>query len=92
MHRDVVTEAPPGSMTVGSNDKTEHHIILIPHRVLSVQGHPEFNGSTIKVLLDSRFERGLFGQEIYDEALPCVSKEHDAIQTGQGIIRFILDM
>jgi hypothetical protein len=90
MHRDIVTIPPPEAVSIGRNKCTEHQVLEIPGRMLSVQGHPEFNDHVVKVLLDGRFEKGLFGQEVYDDALACVTEPHDGIPVGLGILNFVL--
>ena len=38
MHRDIVTVAPPDALVIGSNDNCACQALIIPDRVLSVQG------------------------------------------------------
>ena len=38
MHRDIVTVAPPDALIIGSNDNCACQALIIPDRVLSVQG------------------------------------------------------
>lgn len=38
MHRDIVSEPPPGATIIGSNANCECQAMIIPDRVLSVQG------------------------------------------------------
>jgi GMP synthase-like glutamine amidotransferase len=101
MHRDIVTVAPEGSVIIGSNDNCECQALIIPERVLSVQGtsliysmltsgHPEFNQAIVEFLLENRFGKGLFGKDVFDEALPHAADEDDGIKVGEGIMNFIL--
>ena len=91
MHRDIVSVAPPGSKIIGSNEKCECQAVVIPGRVLCVQGHPEFNQPVVEFLLDNRYHMGLFAKEVYDEALPHAADEHDGVKVAEGILNFICD-
>jgi GMP synthase-like glutamine amidotransferase len=100
MHRDIVTVAPPGSTIIGSNDNCACQAMIIPDRVLSVQGtliwslwliigHPEFNRDIVEFLLDNRFAKGLFSRDEYDEAFPHAADEDDGVKIGEGIMNFL---
>jgi len=92
MHRDIVTVAPPGARVFGSNDNCACQAMLIPGRVLSVQGHPEFNQPIVEFLLKNRFGKGLFSKVVYEEAFPHAADQHDGIQVAEGIMNFVLDV
>jgi hypothetical protein len=53
-------------------------------------GHPEFNQAIVEFLLENRFGKGLFGKDVFDEALPHAADEDDGIKVGEGIMNFIL--
>lgn len=89
MHRDIVTVAPSGATIIGSNEKCECQAFVIPGRVLCVQGHPEFNQPVVEFLLENRFHKGLFGQDVFDEAYPRAADEHDGVKVAEGILNFI---
>ena len=38
MHRDIVSVPPPAAVIIGSNENCECQAMIIPDRVLSVQG------------------------------------------------------
>ena len=103
MHRDIVTVAPPDAETIGSNEKCACQAFIIPGRVLSVQGltisnslltsgHPEFNKEIVEFLARNRFEKGLFGKEVFDEAYPHTADDHDGVKVAEGIINFVSEV
>jgi hypothetical protein len=57
-----------------------------------ISGHPEFNQPIVEFLLENRFGKGLFGKDVFDEALPHAKDEHDGINVGEGIMKFISSM
>jgi len=53
-------------------------------------GHPEFNQGIIEFLLQNRFFRGLFSEDVFDEAFPHAAEEDDGLNVGEGIMNFIM--
>lgn len=62
-----------------------------PGRVLSFQGHPEFNPRVSKSWLDQRYEEGEFSEDMYDEALSTLDDEHDGPAILGVICQFLLE-
>jgi hypothetical protein len=46
----------------------------------------------VEFLLENRFSKGLFGKDVFDEALPHAKDEHDGVNVGAGIMNFISSM
>jgi hypothetical protein len=53
MHRDIVTIAPPSARVFGSNDNCACQALLMPGRVLSVQG---LNFHSVLIVRSSRVQ------------------------------------
>ena len=83
---------PEGFEIIGSNAICACQAMKLGDRVLSVQGHPEFNKEIVEFLLENRYSKGLFEREVLDEAFPKASDEHDGIKVGEGILNFILEV
>lgn len=69
MHRDVVLHYPPGVEKLGYTPRTEVPALYVQNRLISVQGHPEFDGAIVAAIAQSRYDMGLFDQELYDDAM-----------------------
>jgi len=60
--------------------------------ILLTSGHPEFDKQIIEYILNFRLEGGLFSEDVYNEAFPRASEEHEGDKVGESIIKFILDI
>ena len=90
MHKDIVFECPSGVQPLGSTDRCRVQGMFIPERVISVQGHPEFTEEILTEILEVRHEQGVFGDEIYEEAMARVGKKHDGLMVGKRFVQFLL--
>lgn len=59
-------------------------------RLITVQGHPEFNGEIVADITQSRYEQGLFTQQDYDDAMSRVHLPHHGAQCAYVFIKFLL--
>jgi len=91
MHKDLVYHYPAGVQELGSSDSCEVQGMYIPQRVLSVQGHPEFTEDIVRELLENRHRLGIFGDEIFEEAMGRVGRGQDGVVVGQAFVRFLMD-
>ena len=91
MHKDEVYEAPPGVDVWGHTEMCQIHGMWKEGVLLTLQGHPEYNGDIVSEVLDARLEAGVFTQEQYDEAKSRVYATHDGVVVGAEILRFFLD-
>ncbi|KAK4080521.1 hypothetical protein Trihar35433_1626 [Trichoderma harzianum] len=89
MHRDAVLTVPSGLTNLGSSATCPIQILYKPGRVLSFQGHPEFdepiNGELLNV------ERNIFGEEAFQDAIKRVDRPHDGVRLSSRIMEFFLD-
>ncbi|KAJ5434611.1 hypothetical protein N7491_005206 [Penicillium cf. griseofulvum] len=81
MHRDIVFDAPAGCTNLATSPKCEVQGLYLAKRVLSVQGHPEYNEGIMSCLLEARHDNGIFDDELYK----------DGWLIAKAIARFILD-
>lgn len=91
MHRDVVFSYPPMVEPLGHNARCDVQGMYIKDRLITVQGHPEFNGVIVSELLERRHAQGIFNDEQYDEGMSRVNKSQDGTIIGAAFIRFLLD-
>ncbi|RAK81312.1 Aldedh-domain-containing protein [Aspergillus fijiensis CBS 313.89] len=79
MHRDVVFEVPPGCVNLGSSLICGIQGLYVPQKVLTVQGHPEYNEFMVSSILKIRYERGVFEEGFYKGGMSRVDKPHDGM-------------
>lgn len=91
MHKDEVYEAPPGVEVIGHTELCAIHGMYKEKKLLTLQGHPEYNGTIVSEVLQARKDAGIFSQEMYDEARSRVYDTHDGIVVGAEILRFLLE-
>ncbi|KAF7553243.1 hypothetical protein G7Z17_g3759 [Cylindrodendrum hubeiense] len=77
VHRDAVVEAPPNVEVIGRSARCGVQISYQPGRILSFQGHPEFNEFIVTEEINERLEQGKFDNDFYKEAMTRVKLEHD---------------
>ncbi|ORY76051.1 class I glutamine amidotransferase-like protein [Protomyces lactucae-debilis] len=87
MHQDIVTIAPPGPRVVGSNAICDIQALYEPKRLFSVQGHPEFNEKTVKLLVEKRVAQGIVPEAYGKDAWNRAGDEHDGLAVGRAILR-----
>ena len=91
MHRDIVFEYPEGVEQLGSNPVCAVQGMYVRKRLITVQGHPEFNEEIMTEILDTRHKMGIFDDEAFDAAMTRVVKPHDGLVVSKAFLRFLLD-
>ncbi|KAJ5399301.1 hypothetical protein N7465_009790 [Penicillium sp. CMV-2018d] len=92
MHRDIVFGTPVDCVNLATSPKCEVQGLYLPKRVLSVQGHPEYNAGIMSCLLEARHDNGIFGDELYKDGLSrLLGESHDGWLVAKAIARFIVD-
>lgn len=89
MHRDAVASLPAGAESLAETEACPVQGFIIPGKVITVQGHPEFTGPIVKEILDSRHEMGILSDEIYKDGVDRVYNEHDGVAIAQAFLRFL---
>jgi GMP synthase (glutamine-hydrolysing) len=90
MHRDIAYEVPAGCLNIGSSPKCEVQGLYIPKRILTVQGHPEYNEFVETKLLEVRHSQGIFDDALFADGMSRVGNKHDGGVVSQAIWRMIL--
>lgn len=91
MHRDQVFGLPAGAELLASTDKCMNHGFIIPKRVITVQGHPEFTEDIMEEILELRHESGLFTDEVYQSGKTRNGDNHDGVLMAQAFLKFLRD-
>ncbi|KAK3339497.1 class I glutamine amidotransferase-like protein [Neurospora tetraspora] len=89
MHRDHVVGVPEGAQLLASTDVCENQGFIIPGKVLTVQGHPEFTTDIMEELLELRRATGLFNEELFGSGVER-NKVDDGVFIAQAFYRFLL--
>ncbi|KAG0582537.1 hypothetical protein M758_3G066700 [Ceratodon purpureus] len=64
VHRDQVSEIPPGAELLASSERTGVEMFSVGEHVLAIQGHPEFYDDVVVDLLDGRLAPMMTKEEI----------------------------
>lgn len=91
MHRDEVASVPEGLVCLGSSARCPVQGMYKPKAVLSLQAHPEFDGFIMEQILRTRRDQGIFGEEVFDEAVGRAGDAHDGAVVAGKIWDFFLD-
>lgn len=89
MHKDIVCYYPQGVEELAWSDKCKVQSMYIPKRVITVQGHPEFNEAIVRELLETRREQNIFDEATYRDAIAKVAKPQDGVLIGEAFLRFL---
>ena len=65
--------------------------MYIPKKAITLQGHPEFTEEIMAELLEARYKRKIFSEEIYREAMTRVGKSQDGVLIAQAFLKFLID-
>ena len=91
MHRDIIYNYPSEVEQLGGSDLCHVQGMYAKGRLISVQGHPEFNGDIVAELLERRHNMGIFTTEEYHEAMARATNHHDGQKVAAAFIRFLLE-
>jgi GMP synthase-like glutamine amidotransferase len=91
MHCDAVFEYPPGVEELTYTQGCKIQGMYIAKRLITVQGHPEFNEEIMRELLTARHELGILDDETFSDAMSRVDKYQDGVVVAQAFLRFLLE-
>lgn len=91
MHRDIVFSYPEGVERLGSSPVCSVQGMYVPKRLISVQGHPEFNSVIMREIIETRHKTGIFDEEAYKTHAKKIDLQHDGVAVGSAFIRFVLE-
>jgi len=60
-------------------------------RLITVQGHPEFNTTIMTEILNTRHDLGIFDDFMFETAMSRVKLHHDGVVVAKAFLRFLLD-
>ena len=89
MHRDVVQYYPEGVEELGYSPACKVQGMYVPRKLLTVQGHPEFNQEIMEEILSTRHKTGIFNDEAYEKHMKKVALQHDGLIVSQAFWRFL---
>ncbi len=91
MHQDIVFKWPPNVEHLAYTPRCDVQAMYIPKRVISVQGHPEFNAEIVTEIAQRRHAQGIFDETLYEDAMSRVNGKHDGDAVAAAFIRFLLE-
>ncbi|RFU29486.1 hypothetical protein B7463_g6851, partial [Scytalidium lignicola] len=91
MHRDAVYRYPEGVEELAYTEKCPVQSMYIAKRLITVQGHPEFNEQIVRELLKARHESGIFDDAAFEESIGRVDKPQDGVVVAQAFLKFLLE-
>ena len=91
MHQDIVYRYPPTVEHLGNSPRCEVQGMYEKGRLITVQGHPEFNEEIMRELLESRHAQGVFGDDVYQDGMDRVANHHDGVAVSRAFVKFLLE-
>ena len=91
MHKDVVFAYPESVEPLGSSSKCENQGMLIPQKLITLQGHPEFTEDIVRELLETRHNQGIFDATMFKDTMSRVGNVHDGVEVSGAFLKFLLD-
>jgi GMP synthase-like glutamine amidotransferase len=91
MHRDIVHAYPSSVSSLGSSPVCAVQGMYTARRLITVQGHPEFNAEIMQEILDTRHATGIFDDEAYATHMRKLELKHDGVVVSQAFLRFLLE-
>ena len=91
MHRDIVFNYPEGVEALGSSPVCEVQGMYVAKKLITVQGHPEFNQEIMTEILETRHAAGIFDDAAFEEHFKKVALPHDGLVVSQAFLRFLLE-
>lgn len=82
---------PEGTEELAYTDKCAVQGMYISKRLITVQGHPEFNEEIVRELLTARHASGVFDVETFDDGIGRVDKYQDGVVVAAAFLRFLLE-
>ncbi|MCJ1479339.1 hypothetical protein MMC13_008024 [Lambiella insularis] len=90
MNRDVVRSCPTGVERLAYTAKASVHGMYVANKLLTIQGHPEFNEQIMKGLLVFRHDAHIIDDDTFEDATARADRHHDGIVVAQAFLRFLL--
>jgi GMP synthase-like glutamine amidotransferase len=91
MHRDIIFYYPEGVEQLGSSPVCSVQGMYKKGRLITVQGHPEFNEEIVREILRARHAMAIFSDEDFEKYMRMAGNPHDGVVVGKAFIEFLLD-
>ena len=91
MHQDMVYTYPTNILPLAHTTRCENQGMYAKNRLITVQGHPEFNAEMVTHILGARHDAGVFKDEIYEDGIKRVEETHGGEVIARAFVRFLLD-
>ncbi|CAG7926410.1 unnamed protein product [Penicillium olsonii] len=91
MHRDIVFEVPEGCVNIGTSPICEVQGLYSPNKLISVQGHPEYNQGMMECIVETRHGNGIFDNGLYKDGMSRAGNSQDGLLIARTVAKFVLD-
>lgn len=89
MHRDAVLEKPDGVENLAKTVICGTQAFYKPGRLISVQGHPEFDEEMVVRILEMRRDAGIISQDFFRDGARRAKMEHNGVEIAKAFMRFL---
>ena len=89
MHKDIVCQYPPLVEKLGSSPLCDVQGMYTPKRLITVQGHPEFDKDIMIEILKGRRDQGILDEKLYQDAVSRAGDSHDGLDVAAAFLRFM---
>lgn len=90
MHHDIVYTYPEGVEELAHSPRCAVQGMYVKNRIITVQGHPEFNNFVMEELLEVRHASGVFDDAMYKDAWARMENRHDGATVAKAFIKFLV--
>jgi GMP synthase-like glutamine amidotransferase len=91
MHCDAVHSFPPDVEQLAYTKSCPNQGMYIPKRLITIQGHPEFNEEIMTEILEKWHESGVLDNEMYEDSMARVNKYQDGVVVAAAFLKFCLE-
>lgn len=91
MHHDIVFSTPPDVFTLGSSPRCAVQGMYLPQRLLTIQGHPEFDATIMNELLIMRHASGIFHEETFADGMRRAGDACDGVEVAAAMVTFLAE-
>lgn len=91
MHKDIVGTYPKEVIALGSSPRCAVQGMYAARKLISVQGHPEFNGDISSSIITLRTQAGVFSNEESKDGLSRTQIPHDGIAVAVAFLKLLLE-
>lgn len=85
----VANQLPHGWLSIGSSDMCEIQGLYLSGRVLTYQGHPEFDPRILYYFMDTLGRSGSIDHQTYKESLRLINQESTSQLAAEVVVRFL---